>query len=163
MAMSVEGIERIAPDGGRSVDEEHLRVLALLFWVYGGLAALAAMGGLLLLGMGSLLGFGGAAAAGATAGWRGAAGPEVWGPQIAAGFGGLVLTVIGGALFVLGGMVATLRLLTGFALSRHRYHTFCLVSAVLTACNVPLGSLLGIFTLVVLLRPSVERLFAAGR
>jgi hypothetical protein len=66
---------------------------------------------------------------------------------------------IGGTLFGLFGITAALRILTAVALRQHRHYTFCLVIGALTALHVPLGSLLGVATLIVLLRPSVERLF----
>ncbi len=49
--------------------------------------------------------------------------------------------------------------LAGRRLSQHRSHTFCLVVAGLSCTFMPLGTVLGVFTLVVLTRPSVKTLF----
>jgi len=57
-------------------------------------------------------------------------------------------------------VTALLRILVGVALRRRRYYTFCLVAAGLTCFDIPLGTALGVATLIVLLRPSTERLFS---
>lgn len=49
----------------------------------------------------------------------------------------------------------------GRSLARRERHTFCLVVAVVSCFLVPFGTLLGVFTLLVLIRPSVRELFAA--
>jgi hypothetical protein len=55
--------------------------------------------------------------------------------------------------------VATLEILTGVFLTRHRNRLFCLIMAGITCLSVPLGTILGVFTFVVLLRPGVTELF----
>lgn len=52
--------------------------------------------------------------------------------------------------------------LTGFWLSRARHYWFCFISA---ACNTffwPFGTILAIFTIIVLVRPSVKALFGVA-
>lgn len=52
--------------------------------------------------------------------------------------------------------------LSGFAgrsLSRRRHYVFCLVAAGLACLSFPLGTALGVFTFMVLQRPSVKALF----
>jgi hypothetical protein len=145
------------------IDQEHLQLLSVLYMVYGGLAALAGLAGLCVVLAGVMIGAGGAAAAGWGAGWGGATADGWPAAVIAASLAGLFLIFLGGAVFVLAATSAVLRFLTAFALRQHRHRTFCLVIAVLVSLHVPLGSLLGIATLLVLLRPSVEHLFVHGQ
>jgi hypothetical protein len=146
-------------------DVEQLRVLSVLYFVYGGLAGLLCVAGLVVVAGGVMAGTAGvaAAAAAATQGKVQVQGQADWpwtllGPAI----GGTFMLLVGGSFIVLGGTLAALRILTGFALRRHRNRTLCLVVAVLTAMSLPLGGLLGIATLLVLLRPGVENLFLYG-
>ena len=55
--------------------------------------------------------------------------------------------------------LAVLLFLTGRNIDRRRHHTFCLVVACVECLFLPLGTVLGIFTIAVLLRPSVKGLF----
>jgi hypothetical protein len=130
-----------------NVDEEHLRVLSVLYFVYGGLAAGLSLVALVYLAVGMAIGAGAAV--------------ESMSPQEAA-----AAVVLGGscaalasAFVVLLGLTAAIRLVAGFALRRRRHYTFCLVVAGITSFEIPIGALLGIATLIVLLRPSVEKLF----
>lgn len=54
-------------------------------------------------------------------------------------------------------------ILTGRYLSKQRYRIFCSVIAVLESLSFPLGTLLGVFTLVTINRDSVKELFAGSR
>ncbi len=55
--------------------------------------------------------------------------------------------------------VAALSYLTGRFLSRRQHHTFCVVISALNCMYMPLGTALGVFTILVLQRPSVRTLF----
>jgi len=74
---------------------------------------------------------------------------------------GIVFAVIGGIFAVMGWVFAFLVFLAGRKLASHRGRTFCIVIAALCCMMVPLGTLLGVFTLVVLSRQSVQALFDA--
>lgn len=50
----------------------------------------------------------------------------------------------------------------GYCLSRRRKYMFCMVAAALSCLLVPLGTVLGVSTLVVLTRPRVRALFGEG-
>jgi hypothetical protein len=66
-----------------------------------------------------------------------------------------------GLVYGIGGLVfAVLELLTARWLAARRNRTFCLVMAAISCLWVPLGTVLGVFTIVVLVRPSVEQAFA---
>ncbi len=47
----------------------------------------------------------------------------------------------------------------GMSLLQNKRWTFCFVMAILLCLNPPLGTILGVFTIVVLNRPSVKELF----
>ena len=53
-------------------------------------------------------------------------------------------------------------LAAGFCLLGYRARTFCLVVAGFNCVNMPLGTILGVFTIVVLLRPAVTARFASS-
>ena len=50
-------------------------------------------------------------------------------------------------------------LLAGGKLRDHTSHTFCLVVAAVECMFMPFGTVLGVFTIIVLVRPSVKELF----
>jgi hypothetical protein len=49
--------------------------------------------------------------------------------------------------------------IAGNRLKRHRNHTYCLVVASLECMFMPFGTVLGVFTIIVLTRPSMKALF----
>jgi hypothetical protein len=127
-------------------DEEHLRLLSILYYVWGGLTALGAC----FTGVYALVGGGLLTAVSQTE----QDGPPAWvGPMV---------FVIMGAVFVLIAVMAWLTIWTGRNLARRQRYTFCMVVAVITCLSFPLGTALGVFTLVVLSRPSVKQLFGQG-
>ena len=54
---------------------------------------------------------------------------------------------------------AVLMIMTGLNLQRRKGHTFCQVVAGLTCLSIPLGTILGVFTFIVLNRPEVKVMF----
>lgn len=75
--------------------------------------------------------------------------------------GGLLFTLIGGLVFVVFQAMAVCLFLSGKFLQAHKHHTYCLVVAVMICFSFPVGTVLGIFTLLVLIRPEVRSLFGA--
>ena len=51
--------------------------------------------------------------------------------------------------------------MSGFFLRQRRRRTFSLVMAGINCMNMPLGTVLGVFTVIVLLRESVRQAYAA--
>jgi hypothetical protein len=49
--------------------------------------------------------------------------------------------------------------IAGSRLKQHRSYTYCLVIAALECMFMPFGTVLGVFTIIVLMRPSVKTLF----
>ena len=52
-----------------------------------------------------------------------------------------------------------LNILSGLFIGRRKFRTFSLVVAVLNCIHIPLGTVLGVFTIIVLLRPSVRDVY----
>lgn len=129
-------------------DEEHLRLLSIFHYVVGGLTALFACIFLLHLGMGITM----LVAPEQFTGGKGPPPPH---------FVGWMFTAMGGGLFLLGEALAACMILAGRALARRRRHTFVFVIACIECIQMPFGTVLGVFTILVLSRPTVKALFAA--
>ena len=124
-------------------DEEHLRLLSILYYVKGGLMA-----------CGTCFGIGYATIMGTvfTAASQSNNGPPV--------FVGPLIFVIVGFIMLLVAALAVLTIWAGRSLAQKKHYTFCFVmAAILCVVSIPLGTALGVFTMVVLLRPSVKQLF----
>ncbi len=76
---------------------------------------------------------------------------------------GAVLMAVGASLVTAGWVFAGCLVFAGRSLASRRRYTFCFVLAGLECvlCN-PLGTVLGVFTIIVLLRPSVKALFGVA-
>jgi len=131
---------------GRSQDEEHLRILSILYYVLGGLGILGGLFPLIYVAIGV------AVVAGGMGGGPGA-------PPAAMGF---FFIVIGGAISLLILALAGCTFYTGYCLAQHKNYMFCFVIACLTCMHMPLGTILGVFTIVVLVRPGVKEMFGVG-
>ncbi len=77
-----------------------------------------------------------------------------------------VLGVIGGIFIVVASVAvifiilfSVLKILTGVFLQRRKHRIFCMVIAGFECLNIPLGTLLGVFTLITLEKPEVKSLF----
>jgi len=71
-----------------------------------------------------------------------------------------VMFVVFPAIFILcGWTLAVLLFIAGRCLARRKHHMFCLVIAGISCLFMPFGTVLGVFTIVVLIRPSVKALF----
>lgn len=126
-------------------DEEHLRLLMIFHYVCAGLAALFACIPVIHLIFGLVM----------------VLAPHVFGtgrnqpPQ----FLGLFFVGFASVFIVLGWAFAALLAWSGNCLARRKHYTFCFVMACVACLFQPFGTALGVFTIVVLLRPSVKGLF----
>jgi len=125
-------------------DEEHLRLLSILHYIWGGLAACGSCFGAIYAVIG-----GGIMAAATQA--QGQNGP----PAVVGG----IFFLIGGGIILLAGTISALTILAARNLARKRSYTFCFVIACISCLSVPLGTALGVFTIIVLQRPSVKQMF----
>lgn len=129
----------------RVLDEEHLKLLSIGYMVSAGVSAFYSLFALIYVLLGAMLLFVPAGASG-----QGEPPPELMGLFI--GGGGLVV-------FLLGLTLAGLKLRTGICLKQRRSLTFCQVIAGFSCLSLPYGTILGIFTFIVVGRPSVRQLF----
>lgn len=129
---------------GKLIDDEHLRLLRIGYFISAGQTAFFIPFGLLYAGMGVLfshLPTGGAPPPPAMMSW--------------------IFGVFGATFAGLATLAATLKLLTAIRLKQRRSRVLCLVTAGLSCLEIPYGTALGIMTFIVLGRPSVQRQFEA--
>jgi hypothetical protein len=71
-----------------------------------------------------------------------------------------VFFVVFAGVWILCGLTyASFVALAGKYLGRHQKYTFCLIIACVTCAFMPFGTVLGVFTIIVLNRESVKQLF----
>ena len=129
-------------------DLEHLRLLAIFHYVVAGMAALFACFPLIHLTIGLVFIFA----------------PEKMQPQHpndveVMRLVGSIFVAVASVVILMGWTLATCVFLAGRNLARRRRYTFCLVMAAIMCIFVPFGTVLGVITLIVLMRPSVKPLF----
>jgi hypothetical protein len=126
-------------------DEEHLRLLSIFHYVVAGIAALFSLFPIIHLVIGLALVF-------APHKFDGKGEPPpVWFGWIFVIFA-LVFMTLG---FTFTGFV----LAAGRFLAKRKYYLFCLVMAGVECMFMPFGTVLGVFTIVVLMKDSVKQLF----
>lgn len=125
-------------------DADHLKLLSIFHYVLGALTGLFSCFGIIYLVLGVL----------ALQGKL----PDTQ-PQEAE-IMGVVFTALGAFIVLLGWSIAVCQILTGRWLAARRHRTFCFVVACAECLNMPLGTALGILTILVMQRPSVRQLFA---
>jgi hypothetical protein len=126
-------------------DDEQLKLLSIFHYILGGLSALMACFPLIHLAVGIAI------VTNQLPGQQNGNPP----PQA---FGWFFI-VIASAIIIIGWAYAICLIVAGWQLRRRRAYVYCLVMAALSCALVPLGTCLGVFTLVVLQRPSVKVLF----
>lgn len=72
---------------------------------------------------------------------------------------GWVFVAVAGVMILTGLTFSVLLAYAGRCLQRRRRYTFCLVMAAISCAFMPFGTVLGVFTLIVLSRPTVKPLF----
>jgi hypothetical protein len=140
------------PRDQRKIDEDHLNLLSIFHFVGAGLALL---GILFLIAHFMFMHFIFMS-------------PDLWkaqrgGPPPAAFFGIFIIFYIIGGTFLL--VMGILNVMSGLFLRERKNRTFSMVVAGINCLHFPLGILLGVFTIIVLCRESVRRLYeeAASR
>lgn len=135
-------------------DDEHLKLLSIGYFISAALTAFFSLFGLFYAAMGAFVGM---------AASKAAAGAETMYPSKAApAFVGWIFGGIGIAIFLFAITLAALKVHAGFCLKQRKSRTFCLVVAALTCLGVPYGTALGVFTFIVLERPTVSRMFGVN-
>lgn len=72
---------------------------------------------------------------------------------------GLLFTVVAGGIILLGWAFAVCVVLAGCSLAARRRYMFCLVMAGIACAFMPFGTVLGVFTIIVLTQPLVKEMF----
>lgn len=131
------------------VDGGHLQVLSVCYYIYAACNAFFSLFGLLYVFMGVLIG--GVIAAAPV--------PPDKPPLPPPAYFAAIFGVIGAAIFLFLMGSAILMVMAAGRLRRRRSRVFCLVVGALSCIWFPFGTALGVFTIVVLSRSSVPRLF----
>lgn len=126
-------------------DEQHLNLLAVFHYVVGSIAALIAMFPIfhLLLGVFFIL-------------YPGSLEGKGDPPPPAVGW---LFVIVAAFCILVGWVFAALIIAAGRCLARRKHYLFCLVMAGIECMFMPLGTVLGVFTIIVLMRESVKPLF----
>lgn len=132
-------------------DTEHVRLLAIFHYVVAGLAALLSLFPLIYTTIGAIFVF---------VARHGTAKP---GEELPPEFLGWIFVGIGSFLFLLGIAMVICILITGRCLSRRKGYSCALVMACIECLFVPFGTILGVFTIIVLSRESVKALFSTAK
>ena len=124
-------------------NEDHLRLLALFHYVVGGITAIFALFPLIHFTIGWFL--------------LHAPPPKTGEPPPA--FIGYLFMAFGAGFFLLGECFAACVVVAGHCIRSRTRYWFVFVMACLQCAFFPFGTVLGVFTIVVLSRPSVKQLF----
>lgn len=130
-------------DVRRNPDREHLNLLGIFHYVLAGMNAFSGCMPIFHVA------FGVAMLSGAFDG-----GPNPPPPMV-----GLLFATVGGGFMLIFWTLALLKLLAGRWLRSQQHYRFCYVVACLDCVQMPWGTVLGVFTIMALSRPSVKILF----
>lgn len=125
-------------------DAEHLRLLSIFHYVCAAFLGMVALFPIIHLIMGIAI----------VAGWLPAE-PGTDSPEVL----GWIFIGVAATIMLIGFTMAFAVFLAGRKLKAHTGHTFCMVVAGFLCLFMPLGTVLGVFTILVLNRPSVRALF----
>jgi hypothetical protein len=141
-------METPLPSSQQILDNEHLKLLSIFHYVKGGITALFACIPIIQVVFGLVL----------------IVAPRLFGhgSDQPPAFLGWLFVILGFFIIFLGWTVAVLVLIAGRCIARRRHYTFCFVVACLECLSVPFGTVLGVFTILVLNRQSVKALFNPG-
>ncbi len=131
-------------------DEEHLRLLSIFHYVVAGLAGLFAIFPIIyvILGLMFIL--------------VPVAPEEFGGKGPPPHFIGWFFVIFGAVIMTLGWVYAGCVFTAGRFLAKRRRYLFCLVMAGVECVFIPFGTALGVFTIIVLVREPVKRLFESN-
>lgn len=131
-------------------DIQHLNILSIFHYVVAGISTLFSLFPIFHLTMGISMLAGGFLSPGAEA----EAPFPFW-------LFGLMFTLIPAAIIFFGLVFSGFIAAAGYFLAKRKNHTFCLVMAGVSCIFTPFGTVLGVFSIIVLSRPSVKELFTA--
>ncbi len=121
-------------------DAEHLKILSICWYVVSGLAALFGCFPVIYVGMGILM----------------IVDSSAFGPGPPPAPLGWMLIIFGSVFMILVWAIAVLGFITAASLPKRRRLAVCYVAAAVACLQIPVGTVLGVFTLIVLSRPSIK-------
>lgn len=130
-------------------DAEHIKLLAVFHYVLGAIVALFGSFPIIHVVLGIAI-VSGKFGRGVHSGPSGGPPPDQF---------GWLFIIFGSVAILLFWAFAGCLIYSGRCLSARRNHTFCFVIACLSCAGFPLGTALGVFTILVLQRPTVKALF----
>lgn len=133
-------------------DLQQLKLLSIFHYLLAGMTALVSLMPLIHLAMGLAI-ITGALPMHST---------QAQDDQVAPRMLGWIFVGVAVVAITFGMALAACMAYAGRCIARRRHHLFCLIVAGLCCMMMPLGTVLGVFTLVVLLRPQVKALFDAA-
>ena len=126
-------------------DLQHLKLLSIFHYVVAGMTALMGCFPLIHLAFGIALLSGHL--------------PTQQNDPVSDSVMGWIFTGAAGVMIVMMWSFAIVLFCAGRSLQQRRRYTFCVVVAGLACLLMPFGTVLGVFTIIVLIRPSVRQLF----
>ena len=126
-------------------DENNLDLLSIFHYILGGITALFSCLPIIHLSLGVAM-------------LRGAFGGKNPPPQVL----GWIFVILGGTFVLCGWALAVAIIIVGSRLKRKRSRTYCIVVAALECMMMPFGTVLGVFTIIILMKESVKEIFAAN-
>jgi uncharacterized membrane protein len=133
-------------DSPSSQDAEHLRLLSIFHYVVAAMMALWGCFPIIHVVVGAFMAF-----SKLPPGKAGEPSPALF---------GWLFMLVGGAFVLVGWTLAVCTFLAGRNLAKRRRHLFCIVVAgIMAATCMPFGTVLGVFTIIVLMRPTVKEAF----
>jgi hypothetical protein len=130
-------------------DEQHLKLLSIFHYIVGGIIALFSLFPIFHLIFGIVM------IVSPNTFESGGEGPPA--------FIGWLFALIGGTIIIVGLVFAALVIMSGRFLSLRKHYTYCFVVACIQCLFVPFGTVLGVFTIIVLMRESAKQLFSIDR
>lgn len=125
-------------------DVKNLDLLSIFHYILGGITALFSCIPIIHLSLGVAI-------------LRGVFGGKNPPPQA---FGWLFV-ILGGTFVLCGWALAVAMIIAGSKLKRKRSYTYCIVIAALECMMMPFGTVLGVFTIIILMKESVKEIFTS--
>jgi hypothetical protein len=138
-------MDNAASNHQQILDNEHLKLLSIFHYVKGGITALFSCIPIIHVVLGLFFIFA----------------PHLFGhgKDQPPAFVGWLFLILGTTIILVGWTFAALVLIAGRCIARRKHYTFCFVMACVECLSVPFGTVIGVFTILVLNRPSVKELF----
>ncbi len=147
----MSGMATAPPDPQQIIDREHLRLLAIFHYVVGGIEVLFSSFAIIhLIARNCDDRRSTSSSNHPTARWR---------PDGFPHFAGYFFATIGGFVLLFGWTIGGLTIYSGRCIQLRRRRLLSLIMAGINCAWIPFGTILGVFSFIVLARPSVQRMY----